>query len=47
LVTASPCFAVTLAVARRLEADLREDWLAAIDWDAVVNWILVLEKGDG
>lgn len=24
-----------------IEADLREDWLASIDWDAVVRSILV------
>jgi hypothetical protein len=30
-----------------IEADLTEDWFAAIDWDAVVTQILVFEKGDG
>jgi hypothetical protein len=30
-----------------IEADLREDWFAAIDWDAVVTQILVLGMSDG
>lgn len=29
-----------------IEVDLAEDWVAAIDWEAVVTHILVLEKGD-
>ena len=30
-----------------MEADLTEDWVAAIDWDTVVSWILVFGKLNG
>jgi hypothetical protein len=30
-----------------IEADLTEDWFAAIDWDVVVSWILAVGKSDG